>query len=220
MFSGLRTRLFSSYILIIVIKLLVIGAALFVVLRFGNQVSETANLRMYNLLNQLVAFQDERGGTIPADGPTRLQRVMLNQLDRRINQRVLVVDSKGLVSFDSRRQYPEGAQLVFDTKPYSAPDSDVFPFQVVRGVFQNPDKSEWLFLAQAPDPNLPDQQLIMVAMRAPRLLSFEETIQYYGQDWLIPLLRAGLIGLVVAFILSLVITRSVARPLQDVSKAV
>src|SRR5260221_3814661 len=219
MFSGLRTRLFLSYILIIVITLLVIGAALFVVLRSGSQVSETASLRMFNLLNQIVALQEERG-MISSDGPTRIQRVILNQVDKRLNQRILVANSKGIVSFDSRRQYPEGQQIVLDAKPYIAPAGiDTFPFPVMRGVFQNPDKSEWIFLAQAPDSNVPDQQLLIVAMRAPRLLSFQETMQYYGQEWLTLLYRAGLIGLVVAFILSLVITSSVARPLQDVSKA-
>src|SRR5690348_17558038 len=40
-------------------------------------------------------------------------------------------------------------------------------------------------------------QLIVVAMRAPKLLSLQETLQYYGQEWLIPLFQAGSLGLIV-----------------------
>src|SRR5579871_851091 len=61
--------------------------------------------------------------------------------------------------------------------------------------------------------------LLMVATPAPHTLSGTEMLQYYEQDLGTPLLEAGVIGLVVAFGLSLLITRSVARPLQDVATA-
>src|SRR5207248_3704946 len=82
----------------------------------------------------------------------------------------------------------------------------------------NPDGTDWLFVGQKPQPES-TSPFISVAIRAPRLLNAAETIQYYAQDLVTPLLEAGLIGLAAAFLMSILITRSVARPLQDVARA-
>src|SRR5258706_490777 len=84
-------------------------------------------------------------------------------------------------------------------------------------VLQTPDGTDWLFVGQNPQPES-TSPFISVAIRAPRLLNAAETIQYYAQDLVTPLLEAGLIGLAAAFLMSLMITRSVARPLQDVAR--
>ncbi|MEP7288940.1 MAG: ATP-binding protein [Chloroflexota bacterium] len=227
MFTGLRTRLFASYILIITVTLLVIGIALFLVMRARPLLTETTSLRLYNLMSQISLIQEERGIAVSISGPTRLQRQMLNQIDKRLNVRVLLTDANGVVSYDSRRIYQENTSVEMDAKPYVPPTApESAPPPLIRGMLHNPDGSEWLFVAQTPPANLAStdsssspQQFFMVAIRAPRSLDITETLQYYGQDLLTPLYQAGLIGLVVAFILSLIITRSVAQPLQDVAKA-
>src|SRR5258708_11673338 len=84
-----------------------------------------------------------------------------------------------------------------------------------RGTLHNPDGTDWLFVAQTPSSISPPRQLLfLVAIRAPRSLALAEVVQLYGPDLLAPLFQAGVIGLLVAVVLSLVITRSGARPLQ------
>ena len=102
MFTGLRTRLLASYILVIVLTLLVIALALFLVLRTRSQLTDTTTLRLYNFLSQIDAAQAQQTFTLDTGGPTRLQQAALNRLDKRFNVRILLIDSSGKVNYDTR----------------------------------------------------------------------------------------------------------------------
>src|SRR5260221_373657 len=219
MFTGLRTRLLASYILVIVLTLLVIALALFLVLRTRSQLTDTTTLRLYNFLSQIDAAQAQQTFTLDTGGPTRLQQAALNRLDKRFNVRILLIDSSGKVNYDTRGGYQNGQQAVLDGSVYTLPlPQEELQFSMTRGTLLNPDGSQWLFVAQTPSSVSPARQLLfMVAIKAPRSLALSEVVQLYGPDLLVPLLQAGVIGLLVAVVLSLVITRSVARPLQDVA---
>jgi signal transduction histidine kinase len=217
MFTGLRARLLLSYLFLILLTLLVITVALFLVLRTRPLASETTILRLYNLMNQVDIRQTQGSGTIAPNGPTRLQQAYLRALDKRLGVRIILADNTGKVSFDSRRGYEVGSQLNLESTPYVSPVADDTQFPMIYGTLHNPDGSNWIFVGQAPSGDS-SRLLFYVANREPSLLSVPETLQYYGSDLLMPLLQAGLIGLVVALIMSLVITRWIARPLQDVEK--
>ncbi len=220
MFTGLRTRLLISYILIIVLTLGVIGTALVLLLRTSPLLTPNTGLKLYNYLQQIDFVTDAQNTVIPDTGPTLVQRTVLNRLDKRFNIRILLANSHGIVTYDSRRIYKYGEQLVFEAKPYTPPDPDLSAAQypTVSGILHGPDNNtDWLFAAQAPDPSTPNAQLFVVAIKAPRLMSPVETLQYFGPDLVGPLLEAGAIGAVFAVILSFIITRSVASPLQEVA---
>ncbi|MCC7446399.1 MAG: HAMP domain-containing protein [Anaerolineae bacterium] len=216
--TSLRTRLLLSHVLILVLTIVVIGVALLFVLHSRPLLTESTSLRLVSILQQLDATE-EQGAVIPNAGPTLVQRAALLRLDRRLGTRIIVANGEGIVSFDSRRIYGFGSRLNSEAQPYLPLEESQnnVQFPLVRGVLHNPDNSEWLFVAQAPHPNNPKAQLLYVAIRAPRLLTPLEMLQYYGSDLIAPLVQAALIGLSVAFVMSLIIARSVARPLQDVA---
>ena len=218
MFTSLRARLLISYLFLIVLTLIVITVALFLVLRTRPLSSETTILRLYNLMNQVDLRQTQGAGMIDPSGPTRIQQAYLRSLDKRLSVRIILTDNTGRVSFDSRRSFAVGSQLKMDATPYTSPvAADDVQFPMLYGTLHDSDGSNWLFVGQAPTSDNP-RQLIYVANRVPGLLTVPETLQYYGSDLLLPLLQAGVIGLVVALVMSLVITRWIARPLQDVEK--
>jgi len=218
--TSLRARLLLSHVLILALTIAVIGIALLFVLRSRPLLTESTTLRLVSILQQLDATE-EQGATIPNAGPTILQRTVLLRLDKRLGTRIIVANGEGVVSFDSRRAYGFGTKLVVEAQPYNPPDEaqNTIQFPLVRGVLRNPDGSEWLFVAQAAHSNDLKAQLLYVAIRSPRLLTPMEMLQYYGSDLMAPLIQAALIGLIVAFAVSLLIARSVARPLQDVAAA-
>ncbi len=220
MFNHLRARLLASYILILVLTLVTIGVSLVLVLRSRPLLTDTRSLALSALVQQLDALE-EQGNAIPDAGPTLAQRARLNTLDRRLKSvRIILANGRGVVSYDSKHIYTYGSQLIAESQPYSPdPNTPSSMTPMVRGVLSSPDNSDWLFVGQAPNPANPQAQVFMVAVRAPRLLSFPEMLQYYGSDLLAPLLEAGLIGLVFAVIMSVIVARGLARPLQDVSKA-
>ncbi len=220
LFSSLRARMFISYLLIIVLTLIVTGVTLFLVLRSRPLLTETLSLRLYSQLNEISASESAGNFKIDPTGPTILEIAALNRLDKRLNVRIILADSSGKVSYDTRHGYAPGTQLDYAPTPYESPlGPEETQFPMVRGTLHNPDGSNWVFVGQAPRSGAPDAFLFIVALPAPPLLNLAETLNYYGDDLLVPLLQAGLVGLTVAFVLSLVIARSVARPLQEVAKA-
>ncbi|HLY26551.1 MAG TPA: HAMP domain-containing sensor histidine kinase, partial [Aggregatilineales bacterium] len=193
---------------------------LFFMLRSRPLLTETLSLRLYNQLSEISASEAAGNFKIDSNGPTFLEGAALNRLDKRLNARIILADSNGKVSYDTRHEIMPGAILNYTPAPYESPlGPDETQFPMVRGTLYNSDGSEWVFVGQAPRASDPNSLLFIVSLRAPRLLNLSETLNYYGEDLLTPLLQAGLIGLSVAFILSLLIARSVARPLQEVARA-
>ncbi len=221
MLNRLRSRLLLSYVLILAVSLAVILAALLLVLRSRPLLTEETSIRLYSQLQQLDALRELLPNPISDAGPTPAQRQALNRLERRIQSRILLADAAGRVSYDSRHIYSNGSQLAVDVQPYTpsgmSPADVTFP--AVSGTLHDPDGTDWLFVSQDDDPSDPQAQLFAVAIRAPRLLTPIETLRYYAPDLMMPLFQAGLAGLLVAFVMSVIVARSIARPLQDVADA-
>src|SRR5882724_11991581 len=134
MFTSLRVRLLLSYLFLIVLTLMVITLALFLVLRTRPLSSETTILRLYNLMNQVDLRQTQGAGLLDPSGPTRIQQAYLRGLDKRLSVRIILTDSTGKVTFDSRRGYNVGSQLNMDATPYSSPvAADDVQFPMIYG---------------------------------------------------------------------------------------
>lgn len=214
MFTTLRSRLLLSYGLLIGLTLLVTAVTLFFVLRTRPLLNETVSLRLFNLLTRAVALQQERNLNFTPRRLTRNQQQALNVLGRQIGVRIILTDKSNVVIYDTTHFYAPGDTIELNGKPYQPP-VDVST-QMQQGILENANGEQFIFMAHPP---LGDEPQIIVAQPAPRSLNIGQTIQFYGEDIFVPLIQSGIIGLIVALILSLIITRSVARPLQDVARS-
>ena len=155
--------------------------------------------------------------------------------------RTLIIDGEGRVQFDSAGTFTENDPILkLDQQPLiSARAARPMISQVVQGTFLDPDGAQWIYVAQPFRPLLSfmramtemgqrpgmmfdqaadAQMLLMVAAPAPRP-SLREVFRLFGDDFFRPLARAGALGLLIALGLAFVIARSVARPLQHMSRA-
>ena len=250
MFNTLRNRLLASYVTVIVITLGFISLALLVFLRSRPlPTDEIVRDLTATLLDVRVAetWQIEPGTLEwdPENVPSlatvelRITTYLATQASAR-DVRTLVIDGQQQVRFDSATMFAEN-QLLNETDrqpiiPASATGRMVS--EVFEGRFENPDGSEWIFVAQpllrplwsqmfqemmgqqrlrdpiAPDPNL----FLMVAAPVP-VPTLREVFHQFGDEILRPLARAGILGLLIALGLSVLIARSVARPLLHMSRA-
>ncbi len=224
--TSLRFRLLLSYGLILSVTLAVISVALVIVLRSRPVPTDELSARLAAMMS---AVREEQGlATLPERGPTRLQERLLTVLARQarlrnFNVRILIVNgTTGVVAFDSSND-ALGATLRLQGEPYAPPDvaeTGIDTRAMRRGGYTEPDGTEWRYLAQPAALDAPTAWVYVLALRAPRQLSLRDFFAYYGEDLLIPLFQAGLIGLLVASVMAVLIARSVAHPLQEVARAV
>jgi two-component system OmpR family sensor kinase len=239
MFNTLRYRLLASYVAILLILLLLIG---FILLAF----LATRPLPTDTLLNDLTATlldvrvveaiqigidanpmnpggSDEPGMLRPLLSPLFQQEVSTFLLDAAQTRdvRTLLVTNDGRVYFDSEGTFVEGSHITETERSTLLPSSRIQINSLMKGRFLNPDGREWLYVAQ-PVRRMrnmrPDTPLIIVAAPIPRP-SLHQVINQFGDTLLVPLLQAGLIGLMIAIGLSVLISGSVARPLNRMSHA-
>ncbi|MBN1202062.1 MAG: HAMP domain-containing protein [Anaerolineae bacterium] len=216
----MRDRLLASYIAILLIMLILIGGVLLLFLRsvplptdeIASDLTGTLlEIRVLDVIqdNSLRSIEQRTIVFLESESDTR-------------DVRMLVVTSEGEVHFDSDRVFEEG-DMIRET------DHDRLFFAesprlgaVYNGTFINADGSQWVYVAQPLRPYMPARRdaLYLVAAAPVPHPSLREVFRLFGDTFFRPLLQAGLIGLMVAIGLSVLITRSVARPLQQMSRAV
>lgn len=222
MFKTLRSRLLLSHLLIILITVGVIGAALLVMLRVRPVSAQEVSERLADALS--VAEERFALNELSPNGPTRVQeaaynRAALRALVRGLRIRYLLV-REGVVGYDSLRSFQPGATLslngvLFEHRAVPGQETPANMADYLQGNFLSVDGSEWRFVATAPAAT---GWQLLTATPAPRLLSFGELLSYYADDLFIPLAQAAVIGLFFSVALSVLIARSVARPLQAVAE--
>jgi two-component system, OmpR family, sensor kinase len=218
MFMSLRTRLFLSYMLVLVVTLIVISGALFVVLRARPFPSEQEIERLASELQTASTWFLNRFGD--QNNFRRRDEAVMNQITgflrrRRIPTRLVVLDSRNTIQYDSENIFRPGSPLNATSEPYTPPFDNTLP--MLRGNFEDPNGGgRWAFVALAPQPG--QVNTLMLAVEMPAQLGVTQVARLYGDDVLRPLFQAGIIGLVIALVLSYLITRSVARPLQKVAQ--
>jgi signal transduction histidine kinase len=222
MLKTLRSRLLLSHLLIIVITVGVIGTALLVMLRARPVSAQEVSERLADALSE--AEERFNLDSIAPTGPTRAQEIIYNRTAIRAFVRGLriryVLVRDGIVGYDSLRSFQPGAVVSLDSTPFEhrAVPGQETPANMAnyrQGNFMNPDGTEWRFVATAPATT---GWQLLTATPAPRLLSFEELLNYYADDLFIPLAQAAVIGLLFSVALSVLIARSVTRPLQAVAQ--
>jgi signal transduction histidine kinase len=170
----------------------------------------------------------QRNLTLPSGGLGVEEKVIervLTTAAYRNNIRILVIDTSSQVRYDSRdydskstftgKGFKVGGQVpFFGEESYTSTDAP--GLSLLHGTFTDPNGTNWIYVRQASTDDTSDASLLMLAVLPPRT-TLAEIVQYYGRDILLPVLEAGLIGLVVAIAFAVLITRSVARPLHKVA---
>lgn len=218
MLKTLRRRLLVSYALILLITLAVMAVALLITLRARPLPTEETSRRLATILFTLEARSEL--SRIPSSGLTRFQRQLLNLFSRQafirnIQARVIILSNDNTVHYDSLRVLNEGETLTLNATPYLPADISNDTPALERGTFTVLDSTQWRFVAQAPSERTLWRYL--VAVSAPEVLSLSELLALYGDDLLSPLLQAGIVGLLVAFIAAYFVAQGVSRPLSDLA---
>lgn len=225
MFSGIRGRLLLSYILLLVVTLAVIAVTLILFLSTRPAVSQEAVQR--ELLNTVVdAVRGQRPGQ-RLRGETPIVEQILREAERD-NVRYLFMDTQQLaVVFDSAEIIPRGGSIptIREEQPLR-PRPDEIPIVDIRaatGIFED-GGNYWVFVRVEMPPRLmsqvgyPEANAFMVAQLQPTT-SLIVAIREFGANLGVPLLQAAVAGVTVALFLAIVISRTIARPLQRMSEA-
>jgi signal transduction histidine kinase len=213
-----------------VITLVITGLALLVLIQ--NRPLPNAII-WNNLATQLISvisvLDGQDGFTAEPTGIARRGR--LTTYANIFNIRILLRKADGTIGYDSApatqaARFRIGEQAKFQEQPFQ-PNAATLqqpqnapPIELMRGSFRrgSPEgvTTDYLYIAQAPNPAYPDRYFLLFAQPAPRLTAGQIT-NIYGPELLIPLAQAGIMGLGVAFLFSILITRSVVRPIQQVA---
>ena len=200
MLRSLQSRLFLSYLLIAGLMLILIALGLIVLLR-NNPLTDQVTYRRLELGLPLISRR--QGRTIIEMEPLELEQAIA-RLDQVLAERVLLIGPGGRVVGDSRH----GLSPI----PPQAGREALQHTGLYRGRYLDESGTQWLFVSQSLDEGY---VLIAAAERpAVRVLAL-----LLGDDLLRPLLQAGFAALALSIVLSFVIARWIARPLDRMAQA-
>src|SRR5574341_749210 len=197
MFVSLRSRLFISYLIIVVLTLCIAACALLLLLIN----SPLLTRETYQQLNSVaLTSRPALRGPIPNIDTSLHEIAQINQI------RILRLAGNSTVLYDSDGSLPHGERLILEPLP----STNNLP---QRGVFRDAGGSEWLYVAVAP----PDEAIGMVIFSAPRPRA--PIFRFFGDNLLGPLIQAGIIGLCASALLAVLVSNSVVRPLRRTARA-
>lgn len=210
MFSTLRSRLIASYVLIVFLCLALAGGTTLILMRQYQERVELARLRNVatDLSRRLPAILDR----LP-DARDVLRYMRQEALALRL--RVMVVDARGLVQYDTTADGSLVGQQVLPPQQ-GGPSPDGEP--TIRR-HQTPDGLEF-FLVLTPLP--PFERQGMLSGEPPYLLALAAPFRQIRPPWrdmLPPLFSSALLALAVSAIAAFFLSRSITRPLSAMTRA-
>jgi signal transduction histidine kinase len=229
--NRLQIRLMGSFFIVLMVTLCIIGVALLVFLRSRPAPTES-------LVNDLAAasLETDFRSLLPQVRPLFNANPSRQDLDPVIEYletlkastayRLLLLDGRRVV-YDSAGIYSEGTDLpVTEARPLRpqlvATESPAFG----TGIFQDETGQEWVYVNRRlvgtiiGQRDQPPPRAVEYVVASPRpKQTLRRVIDNFGETFFIPLCQAGLIGLVIAFGLSIWLARSVAKPLQHIATA-
>lgn len=208
MLKSLRSRLLLSYLAVIVVALVLVAGTLFgfSTVSAVRYLPGLQRLAAISLTNQVDLLRLQQLGGSGDDVEQLLDGTSVAQ-----DVRIIAADALSLrVVYDSA---PNGAWLGHRITEVSEPRD--LPFDAANnsifGLYQSPDGDSWLVYAQ---PTLAfDRFIFLYAIPEPTPLSF------FRDFFVNPLIGAGVIAFLLSILLALIITTSVARPLQRMAGA-
>ena len=131
---------------------------------------------------------------------------LLDQIAAEQEVRILMVDSSGTTVFDSEGEW---VGLAIQTLSPSG------RARRAQGSFTDPDGKLWLLARENLPPGAGWQYQLVFAVPIVR----RQLLLWFSQNLLPPIAQAGLVALVLSALLAWLVTRSVARPLEQVAEA-
>lgn len=218
--DSLRTRLFASYLFMLVVSLGVICISLIV---FLSRQPEPPNYEvLFRTAQNLNVDQIQR---IFSPRPMRMAQnhAYLQTFAEDHEVRVLLLNLRDRTlrfDTDSAPLTPQhSVDLRFDNS-YSINNSRLVsrftnPVSVIVGSFWDASGQEWLFVGIETPRS--DQALLLADTRSQR--SLRTALAQFGNSLGGPLLQSAVIGLLTAFVLAALISGTIARPLRRVASA-
>jgi signal transduction histidine kinase len=206
--KSLHSRLLVSYTLVILVCLAVIAVAMWLLLA-RQPLPEQQIYRDLENKTRWLSSRPQMTEWLQAQPPQRLAQG-LQQLDETLRARIMLVDADGRVVADT------GSSLVGHDLLEEA-DLNRQTSDMVRGTVRPAGtRQDWLFVGRAlTSPRLSTARWFVVAQQAPRLPVF----QLLGANLLAPLVQAGLLALILSVLLAWLVSRSVARPIEQAAAA-
>lgn len=198
MFTSLRSRLWLTYALLISLILCVVGTAIIVVVLRGNIPIQQAALRLQALRANTLPLLRSAGERSP-----RLLQALLIQNADQISGRIVVLSNQGEVLADS---LGEGGENLpgFSDKPLKT------EIGVLPNFYRDGQGRGWYYIIDEINP----KQLAFFAVRRPPL----QILAVLRDQYLGPLVQAGIIALLASVIFSLLLSRWISAPLQRISQ--
>lgn len=212
MLKTLRSRLLLSYVVVIAIALMVVGAAMLAFVARPN-VRYFFTLQRLDDLSRVSRNELVRLLQTGANNETVIQ--VLDETAVQNNVRILVLDARTLtVIYDSDVNDAWLGDVIRaeDIDRRFLPSTDA---NTVAARFQHDNGSTWVLYSRALLATAGvDRQMVVYAVPEPTIRAFFEELGF-GRA----LVWAGLLAMVVAALLGVWITRSVVRPLQKLAGA-
>ncbi len=206
--KSLHSRLLASYTLIILLCLAVVGIALMLLLA---RLSLT-DRQIYAELALLARWTTLRPGIdefLSDPSSPRMEQTLERIADLQ-NVRFILAEPDGRIVADTQNSLV-GHNLLNESNLREQTAEKIEGSFRPAGTLQR-----WLFVGNIlPNPQNSRVGWLIVAKRAPRLPIF----QLFGENILAPLLQAGLVGFILSILLAWLISRSVARPIQQTAAA-
>ena len=198
--NSVGTRLFAAFLALILLVILMISFTLIVLLRNNPLVQRQDLAKLVNVATSATRQDLPAADLSPAQGEAKVQ-----QLAQANGVRVLVTDSAGNVLLDSAK--PNGSPLAL-RRFRTARQDPLFP-QVMVGLVRDNSLQQWLFVAR---PFGTDRVLVTAA--PPRRLA---AVLFFGENLLLPMAESAAVAILVAIVLAILISRSIAQPLQKMA---
>lgn len=222
MFQALRIRLLASYVAVLLFTLVLIGGALLLMLRSSSLPTDTIVDDLTATMLDIRVLDMTLSGMGMAEGSvTDIASLFLSEEAAVRDIRLMIATNEGTVLFDSTGALLRGDTIHMTTRAQLLPHMMGRSQALYEGHFETDDGADWVYVAQSLRPlrqSSPTTPYLIAAQPIPRP-SLRQVLNTFGDVFLQPLWRAGLIGLLIALGLSALIARSVARPLQQMSQA-
>ena len=198
MFNSLRSRLWLTYALLIGLVLCVVGTAIVLVVYRGNIPFQQAALYLQTLRSN--ALPKLRGA---ANLNPEVLQTLLDRNTEQIRGRIVILTDQGNIIADSQSEAGVGL-----------PDFGEGPRKTEVGAlpkfYRDGNGRGWYYIIDT----IAENRLAFFAIHRPRL----QIITIFRDQYLGPLIQAGIIALIAAFFLSLIMAKWINAPLKRISQ--
>jgi signal transduction histidine kinase len=225
-FAALQTRLLLSYFALLLVMFGVLASAFFVLLITQPAPTFPTYQRLNSVLESMTAPSALRRNGWLRD-MLRGDYTTLDEIASERGTRALLVDmDSARVIHDSTANFAASASVrLGPPEQFTPPAVDGGgagggpPSRRVFGSFTDSDGNVWLYVGAQTQVRLFDNAALLIAERRPTQ-TLRQALDEFGFAVVRPLVQAALVGIVAAFVLAWFISRSIARPLQQVAASV